>query len=380
MDRFSRPHYGLAEELAEELLFEYDIKKLPVDLDFMYEFDDLTVMTFTEFATKSNKPFNEVVKIAEGGEGCCIFNPLTSQYYILYNDRKPFNRQRWTLAHEIGHYMLKHNEITGENVFSRSQLSLKKYLIFEKEANCFARALLAPAPVLNALSQRKGPLDPRALIRICKLSWDAAKNCLSFVNNGIKNGIKFTRNDPLVEHFYDFIIRSDRKYTCINCITESFHGNSNFCSICGPKGIKNIAIMEDWSLLMRYSSIPTSENSIATECPRCGNENVHGPYCHTCGTYIVNVCTGLDIGELQEEIEEGDYGRRGPIWHQWERGCGTLLTGEARFCHECGSTSTFYENDLLLDWETEKQQAEDPFGQVAVTREPIDIDDSDLPF
>jgi Zn-dependent peptidase ImmA (M78 family) len=53
------------------------------------------------------------------------------RYIILYNDAPhiPDARKRFTLAHELGHYILRHRT-DGEKQ--------------EREANCFARNLLAP--------------------------------------------------------------------------------------------------------------------------------------------------------------------------------------------------------------------------------------------
>ena len=53
------------------------------------------------------------------------------RYIILYNDAPhiPDARKRFTLAHELGHYVLRHRS-DGEKQ--------------EREANCFARNLLAP--------------------------------------------------------------------------------------------------------------------------------------------------------------------------------------------------------------------------------------------
>jgi len=53
------------------------------------------------------------------------------KYIIYYNDDPaiPAARKRFTIAHELGHYVLKH-KVDGDKE--------------EREANCFARNLLAP--------------------------------------------------------------------------------------------------------------------------------------------------------------------------------------------------------------------------------------------
>lgn len=56
---------------------------------------------------------------------------------IYYNETKPLSCIRFTLAHEIGHAVLGHKDEEDPAA--------------EKEANCFARNLLCPVPVANAL-------------------------------------------------------------------------------------------------------------------------------------------------------------------------------------------------------------------------------------
>lgn len=60
---------------------------------------------------------------------------LGRQTIILYNEKKPKRRIRFTIAHEIGHHVLSHDD--GDN------------LSFEREANCFARNLLCPVPLIE---------------------------------------------------------------------------------------------------------------------------------------------------------------------------------------------------------------------------------------
>jgi len=85
-------------------------------------------------------------------------------YIILYNDAPhiPPGRKRFTLAHELGHYTLRHRR-DGEKE--------------EQEANCFARNLLAPR--LFAITRGISFADyPRvfgisaAAARMCELKQD----------------------------------------------------------------------------------------------------------------------------------------------------------------------------------------------------------------
>lgn len=56
---------------------------------------------------------------------------------VLYNETVPLGCIRFTIAHEIGHYVLRHRDEDDPSA--------------EKEANCFARNLLCPIPVVYGM-------------------------------------------------------------------------------------------------------------------------------------------------------------------------------------------------------------------------------------
>ncbi|QLI45370.1 hypothetical protein DJ67_013910 [Bacillus pumilus] len=97
---------------------------------------------------------------------------------------------------------------------------------------------------------------------------------------------------------------------------------------------------------MEFASFILDDNGRALNCPTCNNQDLHGEYCHICGTYLVNKCTGISVEEKHDPRIS---------WHKLE-GCGTLLEGNARFCHNCGCTSTYYLNDILEHWKEENTQ------------------------
>jgi Zn-dependent peptidase ImmA (M78 family) len=68
--------------------------------------------------------------------------------YIRYNDSEAPQRQKFTIAHELGHYVL-HKDIPlfvekNEAVLYRNMDSTTGELLKEKEANSFAASLLMP--------------------------------------------------------------------------------------------------------------------------------------------------------------------------------------------------------------------------------------------
>ena len=72
-----------------------------------------------------------------------------SNYITIYDESKPPERIRWTLAHEIGHIVLGHFEFENTSFFEG--ITSEEYKTLETEANYFAKELLAPIWVLNEI-------------------------------------------------------------------------------------------------------------------------------------------------------------------------------------------------------------------------------------
>lgn len=71
---------------------------------------------------------------------------------IFVNKDDPPNRQRFTIAHELGHYILHPDFVKDETkykVLLRRPLEDKNYTPEEKEANCFAANLLVPDDLIK---------------------------------------------------------------------------------------------------------------------------------------------------------------------------------------------------------------------------------------
>lgn len=78
---------------------------------------------------------------------------------IGVNGRHHLNRQRFTIAHEIGHLLLHDEPIFIDHVFRRDQLSSEAVDPREMEANGFAAALLMPKEfVLRSVKGERLPL------------------------------------------------------------------------------------------------------------------------------------------------------------------------------------------------------------------------------
>jgi len=66
---------------------------------------------------------------------------------IYVNGDESLQRQNFTIAHELGHYLLGHRQESGYTVLLRNPDGMVKTPI-EQEANCFAANLLVPGSFL----------------------------------------------------------------------------------------------------------------------------------------------------------------------------------------------------------------------------------------
>lgn len=90
---------------------------------------NLLVCTFATFCRRHGITHEELLDLSEHADGFTMRH--NRHYIVVYDDDPsiPESRRRFTLAHELGHYALRHWRKTEAE---------------EREADCFARNLLAP--------------------------------------------------------------------------------------------------------------------------------------------------------------------------------------------------------------------------------------------
>lgn len=126
-----------AEKAADALLAELDITSVPVDVDDIARRLNLTV-------TRE--------RLAADLSGLLIRQPGQSQPVVGVNSAHHPRRQRFTIAHEIGHFHLGHKGdviVDGITVNRRDGVSSTAAVRDERDANAFAAALLMPTGELQ---------------------------------------------------------------------------------------------------------------------------------------------------------------------------------------------------------------------------------------
>lgn len=145
------PSFTIAHAEAERVLRVHAVTTPPVDVEGIAERLGLQVLRIT----KANGPLGQLIP---------------EQQLIVVNTRDGrATRERFTVAHEVGHWCLRHHERdiieflddTMEEDPSQHSLKLPPH---EQEANAFASALLMPAAMVREAVRAQGRrLDVDAL-------------------------------------------------------------------------------------------------------------------------------------------------------------------------------------------------------------------------
>lgn len=154
-------NYGKSRDLAWKILINDGVSELPVDVFAICKKE--RIMLFTYFQGKS---FIESLNLSENVKDNDAFSVNNM---IFYDDTKPTQRQRFSIAHELGHIFL-HSDTSGKaTVYNREPSPTDSPI--EAEANIFASRLLAPLSVIQFLNLNSA----KEISDFCDISYSAAK-------------------------------------------------------------------------------------------------------------------------------------------------------------------------------------------------------------
>lgn len=152
-------NYKNSRDAAWEMLIKHNITALPVSVQKVCKREHIKLLTYKE-GEKVIKKFG-LTEHTIGNDAFCVGK------IIFYDDTTTPQRQRFSVAHEIGHIVLHQpKEATTYN----REMSPSDNPI-ESEANVFASRLLAPLCVLHFI----GVQSPEEISELCNISITAAK-------------------------------------------------------------------------------------------------------------------------------------------------------------------------------------------------------------
>ena len=112
----------------------------------------------------------DVYAVPNIDNACIEMEELTGEISIKINENHPYNRQRFSIAHEIAHYVLHPEELKNNLRIDRSQRKTD----LEREADQLASELLLPEKVLKDYLKTeleikdKGAVNNSAISKIIK--------------------------------------------------------------------------------------------------------------------------------------------------------------------------------------------------------------------
>lgn len=164
--------YLAAQAAALETLLDCGVDSLPVGLSSICRHLGVYLRTYAQ-------GYN-ILKVYSLGDRMIRSDGLLlrvgEQPIILYNGFRSGGRQRFSIAHELGHLVLGHDEQPA----SREKQAL------ETAANAFAGSLLSPLPVLMAIGvQSSGQIE-----YLCSISYQAAQLRMSQISRLLERGYR----------------------------------------------------------------------------------------------------------------------------------------------------------------------------------------------
>lgn len=170
-------NYEKSRDLAWQLLMKHKISVLPVNLTKICKAERIRLCSYENGSNVIQK-----LQLEEHTVGNDAFS---IGRVIFYNDENSIARQRFSIAHEMGHIFL--HSPCGATVYNREPSTNEDPL--EAEANIFASRLLAPLCVLHYLNVH----SPEEISRICNISITAARIRMERLNEVRKREETFRR-------------------------------------------------------------------------------------------------------------------------------------------------------------------------------------------
>lgn len=339
---------------------------IPLNFDqIIGQYKNIKLNPYSKFQKKSGKSIDEVLEFFGSKDAVCDCDYIKGRYIIWYNDFHVdlliYNRHRFSIAHEIGHIFLGHFNKNSTRLH-RNELIEEEYVQMENEADLFAAYILSP--YASFIGE---PIPSHTTLKsLCMISRQAAKYRYNDLKKWMDSRkiakMELATKNHIQTDWFDKLLYE--KFTtlryCLRC--RSVTGKYRHCSICGSSDLILYTGQFTFCLIeggpMKYSQVEINENGKALTCPICQNENVvEGDYCQICGSNIVNKCMNDNPHE-----------------------CGIILNSDSRFCHFCGSISTFACFGILKSWTDETNFVFKVEDNISDFPGFMDVSDLEVPF
>ena len=161
----SYKEYKQARDAAWKVLIECKVSELPVRPSAICKHYEWKLADY-----QSGSKSIELLGLSELAKKTDGFCTITQRHvYIFFDSTLSSGRQRFTVAHEVGHLTLGHVGQGMATVENREPTGSERSE--ERQANQFAARLLAPACVLHEI----GATTPEQIQELCGLSRQAAQ-------------------------------------------------------------------------------------------------------------------------------------------------------------------------------------------------------------
>lgn len=147
-----------------------------------------------------------------GEDGFIMYKPDKKKYKIVIDYSGKSLRKRFTLAHEIGHIILKHFE-----QFDVYSLSDEEKDILDIEANVFAGELLMPYLQIKTMY-----CGVKSMVKLFNVTEDAMKTRLMFLGHKIEEPEQMVAERPVVKYSLDLVHVDDDMMRQVHALHEKW--------------------------------------------------------------------------------------------------------------------------------------------------------------
>lgn len=320
--------YDRASIMAWNTIIDAGIYKFPFSLIDLYKrFSTIRLKSFTDYAEELNSNIknnhdkvsaDDIALMLRSNDGATQ-RLFKKKYNVLFDSdcsKKPVQRIRFTLAHELGHYVLRHFYDKSTNNFRRNSSNDGKNSKFEHEANRFARELLAPVFLVE-----KFPIySTKEYIGKClDISPESASNVISFYKKNAKRYFIDDNGDDFSayrKYFYKVNYFEGRQNSympnnkhcsknfaftyCKKCkCSQQTFKNQKHCIICNSTDLFFVVPtnffyfheqFEENSIIL--NNLDDNHIVIPDYCPNCNTPIIDPELnnCKKCGYIIRNTC------------------------------------------------------------------------------------------